>query len=115
KRVLDASMIARMANVSVVTVRKHWDVLASRLHLRSVKHPATYRMPRGGQRTHTRAVLVRRGRQVPPRHTIAPNEPSTPPQFALMTDHASNIGSFPRLIHRPWASRCTPPPYRRMR
>jgi hypothetical protein len=115
KRVLDALMIALAAGVSVVTVRKHWDVLASRLHLRAVKQRATYRMPRGGQRTHTRAVLVRRGRQVPPRHTTVPNEPSTPPQFELMTDQARNMGSITRLIYRPWASRCIRLPDRRRR
>jgi hypothetical protein len=106
KRVLDALMIAHAAGASVVTIRKHWEVLASRLHLRSVKQRATRSMPRGGQRTHTRAVLVPRGRQVPPRHTMAPNEPSTPLQFELMTDQARNMESITRLIHRPWASRC---------
>jgi len=111
KRVLDALMIALAAGVSVVTVRKHWDVLASRLHLRAAKQRATYRMPRGGQRTHTRAVLVRRGRQVPPRHTMAPNEPSTPPQFELMTDQARNRSHVTRLICRQWRSRRTHLPY----
>jgi hypothetical protein len=115
QRVLDAPMIARSVGVSVVTVRKHWDVLASRLHLRSVKQRATCSMPRGGQRMHLRAVLVRRGRLVPPRHTTVPNEPSTPPQFELMTDQARNMGSITRLIYRPWASRCIRLPDRRRR
>jgi len=115
KRVLDTPMIARAASVSVVTVRRHWEIIASRLHLRAVKQRATRSMPRGGQRTHTRAVLVRRGRQVPPRHTTVPNEPSTPPQFELMTDQARNMESITRLIHRPWASRCIRLPDRRTR
>jgi hypothetical protein len=116
KRVLDASTIARSACVSVVTVRRHWEVLASRLHLRSVKQRATYLMPRGGQRVQTRAVLVRRGRQAPPATQTPPpgNTPAPLPADPMM-DQARNMESITRLIHRPWASRCIRLPDRRMR
>jgi hypothetical protein len=40
RRVLDAPMIAKHAGVSVVTVRKHWETIASRLHLRAQTPPS---------------------------------------------------------------------------
>jgi hypothetical protein len=114
--VLDAPTIARSASVSVVTVRKHWDVLASRLHLRAVKQRATYLMPRGGQRIQIRAVLVRRGRQAPP----APQTPTrsdipAPMPAAPMLDQACNKESVTRLIWRRLASRRMLLPFRRTR
>jgi hypothetical protein len=116
KRVLDARMIARSAGVSVVTVRKHWDVLASRLHLRAAKQRATYLMPRGGQRIQLRAVLVRRGRLVPPAtHSSAPSTPPVPMLPEPMLDQACNMESVTRVICRPLASRCIRMPYGRMR
>jgi len=115
KRVLDAPMIARSANVSVVTVRKHWEALASRLHLRAVKQRGTHPMPRGGQRIQTRAVLVRRGRQVPPATPSIPGEQSAPMSSGPMPDQARNMGSVTRLIRRPLASRCIHNPYHRPR
>jgi hypothetical protein len=116
KRILDASMIARMANVSVVTVRKHWEVLASRLHLRAVKQRATYLMPRGGQRIQLRAVLVRRGRQVPP-VTYTPPQRHLPAPMSSepMLDQARNMESVTGLICRSFASRRIRLPYRRTR
>jgi hypothetical protein len=111
-RVLDAPTIARSATMSVVTVRKHWDVLASRLHLRAAKQRATYLMPRGGQRTQTRAVLVRRGRQVPPATQTPPfNDVPAPLRSEPMPDQARNMGSVTRLICRQWRSRRTHLPY----
>jgi hypothetical protein len=107
KRVLDTPMIARAASVSVVTVRRHWEIIASRLHLRSAKQRTTYLMPHGGQRSRLRAVLVRRGRRVPPaRPTSTPGDSPEPAQAGPMMDQACNKISVTRLIHRPWASRC---------
>jgi len=116
KRVLDAPTIARSAGISVVTVRKHWEVLASRLHLRAMKQRATYLMPRGGQRIQLRAVLVRRGRQVPPvTHTPHQRNPPAPMPSAPMLDQACNMESVTRLICRSLASRRMRLPYCRTR
>jgi hypothetical protein len=116
KRVLDAPTIARSAGVSVVTVRKHWEAIASRLHLRAVKQRATYLMPRGGQRIQLRAVLLRRGRQVPPAtHSSAASEHAVRLPSAPMLDQARNMESVTRLICHSLASRRIRLPYRRTR
>jgi hypothetical protein len=116
KRVLDALIIARAADMSVVTVRKHWDVLASRLHLRVVKQRATYLMPRGGQRIQFHAVLLQRGRQVPPATDTSPRiDPPAPIPAEPMLDQARNMRSITRVIRRSLASRRTHPPYHRPR
>jgi len=64
KRVLDVTMLARAAEVSVVTVRKHWAHIAARLHLTMQQRRRQVVMPRGGVRHYERQVLVRRGRMV---------------------------------------------------
>jgi len=116
KRVLDAPMIARSAGISVVTVRKHWESLASRLHLRTLKRRATYLMPRGGQRIQLRAVLVPRGRQVPPvTHTPPQRNLPAPMLSEPMLDQARNMESVTGLIWRPFASRRIRLPFRRTR
>lgn len=116
KRVLDAPTIGRSAGMSVVTIRKHWDVLASRLHLRSVKQRATYQMPRGGLRVQFCAVLLRRGRRVPPATDISPKlDPPVSIPAEPMPDQARNMGSITCVIRRSWASRRTHPPNHRPR
>jgi hypothetical protein len=116
KRVLDAPTIARAAGISVVTVRKHWEALASRLHLRAVKQRATYRMPRGGQRIQLRAVLVRRGRLVPPAtHSSAASEHPVPMIPEPMLDQACNTESLTRVICHSLAFRRLRLPERRTR
>jgi hypothetical protein len=65
-RVIDVQQLTEAAQVSVVTTRKHWLHVATRLRLRSVRRRQVAAMPRGGQRSYERMVLVRRGRWVPP-------------------------------------------------
>jgi hypothetical protein len=116
RHVLDAATIAGHAGVSVVTVRKHWETIASRLHLRALKCRHTAPMPNGGLRIHLRAVLVRRGRQAPPAiHTTTQSELPAPTQSRPMMDQACNIVSVTRVIHRPLAFRRIRRPYRRRR
>jgi hypothetical protein len=68
-RHLDVGTLARAAGTSVTTVRAHWSELAAALGLVPTTERRRQRMPRGGWRTYTVAVLARRqrGRRVPAR------------------------------------------------
>jgi hypothetical protein len=114
-RVLDAPIIARSAGVSVVTVRRHWETIASRLHLHSRKHRRWHTMPRGGQRQQIRAVLVRRGRLAPPSLPTTQRELASTPPRPPMPDQARNRESVTRLILRSLASRCRSRPFAKKR
>ena len=58
--------LARAACTSVTTVRVHWRVIATALRLRPLIERRIRPMPRGGVRLYLRAVLLPRGRRVPP-------------------------------------------------
>ena len=64
-RVIEVSRLARAAQASTVTTRKHWMHVAARLHLQSVTRRRATAMPNGGVRHYERMVLIRRGRLVP--------------------------------------------------
>ena len=101
-RVIDATILAAQAQISVVTVRKHWRHVAARLHLAMHTRRRAVVMPKGGTRTIERMVLVRRGRVVPPQAPRPRAEDSQrPPQTAVMMDHAENQSSVTCVIrHR---------------
>lgn len=64
QRVLSVGDLARAAGVSVVTVREHWQTIATQLQLRSGQQQRVALMPKGGRRIYQLQVLARRGRRV---------------------------------------------------
>jgi hypothetical protein len=108
-RVIDVERLAEAAQVSVVTTRKHWLHVAARLGLRAVRRRQLAAMPRGGERSYERMVLVRRGRWVPPSsdHQRTPAALDSQPRVAeqdpappAMSDQARNRSFVTRLIRR---------------
>ena len=108
-RVVDVQRLSEAAQASVATTRKHWLHVAARLGLRAVRRWHRCAMPRGGQRSYERMVLVRRGRWVPPRSptqrspTVFEGLPevtdrASPPP--AMSDQARNRSFITRLIRR---------------
>ncbi|HMQ29528.1 MAG TPA: hypothetical protein PKD53_02325 [Chloroflexaceae bacterium] len=108
-RVIDVEQLAKAALVSVVTTRKHWLHVATRLQLRSVRRRQLAAMPRGGQRSYERMVLMRRGRWVPP--NVVPRQPAETPcapsscssqgfEVPAMNDQARNQSCITRVIPR---------------
>ena len=71
KRVVSVEDLSDATGMSVVTVRKHMASVAGRLGIRLIQQRRTISLPRGGQRIYARAVLVRRGRWVPPPEPVA--------------------------------------------
>jgi hypothetical protein len=70
-------------------------------------------MPHGGQRTHLRAVPVRRGRKAPAPTVHTEGESMLPFHAAPMIDQAWNKESITCLIYRSLASRRSYPAHRR--
>jgi hypothetical protein len=117
-KVIAVDDLAKAAQASVSTVRRHLVHVAARLHLRLLTRRRTVAMPRGGLRQHERLVLLRRGR-------VAPPPPERPHQEGevetaattgvssaaprLMIDRARKKRSIARLIHH------RPAPERRRR
>jgi hypothetical protein len=108
-RVIDVGRLAKAAQASSVTTRKHWLHVASRLHLRSVNRRRATTMPNGGVRHYERMVLMCRGRMVP----TTTGAPVAPPDSAIlagaqpcgeghrpMSDQACKKRSIARLIAR---------------
>jgi hypothetical protein len=113
-RVIDVGRLAKAAQASSVTTRKHWLHVASRLHLRSVNRRRATTMPNGGVRHYERMVLMCRGRMVP----TTTGAPVAPPDSAIlagaqpcgeghrpMSDQACKKRSIARLIARPGSFR----------
>jgi hypothetical protein len=105
-RVIDVNRLARTAETSSVTTRKHWLHVAARLHLRSVTRRRSTTMPHGGVRHYERMVLIRRGRMAPsdiaprieaPTVAIEAGE-GTPAATCPMSDQARKKRSIARLI-----------------
>ena len=108
-RVISVEQLTRAAMASVVTTRKHWLHIAARLRLRAVRRRQLAAMPRGGQRSYERMVLVRRGRWVPPRtpsdhlpkaSTMSATGADALETMPAMRDQARNRSFITRLIHR---------------
>jgi hypothetical protein len=108
-RVLGVNRLADAAGSSVVTVRKHWAHIAARLHLRTATRWRRAAMPRGGERSYERMVLVRRGRWAPPRSERPPlspppeeraSAPAAEREGPAMVDHARNRSLLTRPIRR---------------
>jgi hypothetical protein len=97
QRVISVRDLVQRAGVSTNTVRTHWRILISRLHLRSFTQRRVVTLPGGHKRSYARQVLAQRGRRVPPQAASAP----TP------TNQARNHGSISRLIHRLRPRRCS--------
>jgi hypothetical protein len=108
-RVIDVERLTSAARVSPATTRKYWAHVAARLRLRSLRRRHTAAMPRGGERSYERMVLVQRGRWAAPRV-----EPQHTPEMsastgeaglsrttaAAMNDQARNHRFVTRLIGR---------------
>jgi hypothetical protein len=99
--------LARTAETSSVTTRKHWLHVAARLHLRSVTRRRSTTMPHGGVRHYERMVLIRRGRMAPsevaprieaPTVTVAAGEGTSEAAACPMSDQARKKRSIARLI-----------------
>jgi hypothetical protein len=90
KRVISVRDLRQRAGVSANTVRTHWCILISRLHLRSFTQRRVVTLPGGHKRSYARQVLAQRGRRVPPQAMQSP----------LPTNQARNHGSISRLTHR---------------
>jgi hypothetical protein len=106
-RVIDVNRLARTAETSSVTTRKHWLHVAARLHLRSVTRRRSTTMPHGGVRHYERMVLIRRGRMAPsevaprieaPTVTVAAGEGTSEAAACPMSDQARKKRSIARLI-----------------
>lgn len=96
QRLVSVQDLATHADVSVVTVRGHWQGIAARLHLRAFTQRRLVRLPNGTRRSYARAVLMRRGRAVPrtvPRRPVATGS-------AKRTDQARNHDPDTRVIRR---------------
>jgi hypothetical protein len=103
-RVVSVERLATETGVSVVTIRKHWEHLATQLHLRSITQRRSAPLARGGKRDYARQVLVRRGRWVPPSPSAAPArapDVQEEPAADAMMDQARNKSPLTRLIRRP--------------
>jgi hypothetical protein len=96
QRLISVQDLAAHADVSVVTVRTHWQAVADRLHLRSFTQRRMVQLPNGSRRSYARAVLIRRGRTVP----RTPPRPATSATGQRGTDQARNHESATRVIRR---------------
>jgi hypothetical protein len=109
EHVIDVSRLAKAAQASTVTTRKHWAHVAARLHLRSVTRRRATAMPNGGVRHTERMVLIRRGRVAPPTAAAPIATPDHQQELGdlpsederrPMKDHARKKQSIARLITR---------------
>ncbi|NTV99691.1 MAG: hypothetical protein HGA19_00120 [Oscillochloris sp.] len=97
QRQIDVQDLARQTGLSVVTVRTHWQQLATRLHLTPITRRRVVILPNGGKRTYARAVLLRRGRNVPKVRKTVTHTP-------VLMDQANNHDPTSCLIrHTPHA------------
>jgi hypothetical protein len=100
QRVVSVDALAAATGQSVNTVRKHIPAVAGRLGLRLIQQRRLMSLPKGGQRTYDRAVLVQRGRWVPPQEEWATSLPPEERGAVETTDHARNSDSLMRVIRR---------------
>ncbi|NNJ11072.1 hypothetical protein EKD04_012080 [Chloroflexales bacterium ZM16-3] len=90
KRWFDIGELAEAANLSEASVRKYWEYVATKLHLRHGHQVRDDVFPPGGQqRSYRRKTLVRRGRAVPPR-----------PEPRIVEDQAQPQNVKPLLLAR---------------
>ncbi|NTU84709.1 MAG: toprim domain-containing protein, partial [Chloroflexales bacterium] len=107
-RVIEVGDLARAAQASVATVRRHLTYVAARLRLQLLTRRRMVPMPRGGARHYERLVLLRRGRIVPAQSEPPPLPPTTdsttPMEVRLagdqtMMDQARRKRSLAGVIH----------------
>jgi len=97
QRLVSVQDLATHADVSVVTVRAHWQAIAARLHLRTFTQRRLVLLPSGGKRSYARAVLMRRGRAIP---HVTPRRRPPPDSTPQGTDQAHNHDPITRVIRR---------------